>query len=71
MGAASKGYKFAALKKKWKNLSKDGPEKLNELIVSQQSAKFSCYDSETPSSKYRFDLYFNYYENALRKFNEL
>jgi hypothetical protein len=23
MGAASKGYKFAALKKKWKNLSKD------------------------------------------------
>jgi len=50
---------------------KDGPKKLNELIVNQQSAKFSCYDSETPSSKYRFDLYFNYYENALRKFNEL
>ena len=52
--------------KKWGNI-----DKLNKLIQEGKSAKFSCYDSDTPSSTYRFDLYFNYYENALRKMQEL
>mgnify|MGYP001171941460 CR=1 FL=1 len=52
--------------KKWGNL-----DKLNKLISEGKSAKFSCYELKTPSTKYRFDFNFKYYENAIRKMSEL
>ena len=44
-----------------------GAKKFKEIISSESSAKFSCYNENFTSTKYSFSLDFKYYKNALRK----
>ena len=44
----------------------ESKEKFLELIKSESSVKFSCFEKLSPSTKYRFDLDFKYYNTALR-----
>ncbi|MBT5097173.1 MAG: hypothetical protein HN636_04180 [Cryomorphaceae bacterium] len=57
-------------RKIWKDYT-DATDKLINEMKKGSLVKFSCFDMESTASTYRFDLDFSYYENALRKFNEL
>ena len=59
----------------WDNLNIDitkrtdeDVQKLRNLIQEGSIAKFSCYRERYSSHKYRFDLNFQYFSNALRKY---
>lgn len=45
----------------------DSKQKLSQAILSEGSVKVSCYKIETPTTKYKFALDFEFFDNAIAK----
>ena len=48
-------------------LDKEGQANLRDAIVEETSVKISCYLVEYPTTKYRFDMDFSHFNNAMAK----